>query len=135
MIILRQKLFFQSAMTGEYFTGEDLQKEAQNVKANWRNGTIKYDDGKPVTRKISRADSLREAYVNKNLGETFKLSPENLEKSKNAYSKLEKKGLIKVYDKPQINSDGVYRASYGIKKAPSKLMRNLSKLAKKFKIK
>ena len=139
MIVQRQKLFFQSAMTGEYFTGEDLQKEAKNVRAKWRNGTIKYaDSGKPATEKISRANSLREAYVNKNLYESGLqgyVNPEkNLEKIKNAYSKLEKKGLIKVYNKPQIKSDGVFQASYGIKKAPSKLMRKLSKLSKKFKI-
>lgn len=67
MIVQRQKLFFQSALTGEYFTGEDLQKEAEKIRAKWRNGTIKYaDSGKPATKKISRANSLRVAYVNKN---------------------------------------------------------------------
>ena len=137
MIVQRQKLFFQSAWTGEYFTGEDLQKEAEKIRADWRNGNIKYaNNGKPATKKISRANSLREAYIDKNIRgpvESY-ISPEKyLEKTKNAYSKLEKKGLIKVYDKPHITPDG-FKASYGIKKAPSKLMRKLSKLSKKFKI-
>ena len=135
MIVQRQKLFFQSALTGEYFTGKDLQKEAEKVRADWRNGNIKYaNNGKPATKKISRANSLREAYVNKNMyGRLKGPNEKNFEKIKNAYSKLEKKGLIKVYDKPHITPDG-FKASYGIKKAPSKLMRKLSKLSKKFKI-
>ena len=139
MIVQRQKLFFQSALTGEYFTGEDLQKEAKNVRAKWRNGTIKYaDSGKPATKKISRANSLRVAYIDKNLyrpigdSRIFRVHPEEtLEKRKNALSKLEKNGLIKVNDKP-IVLGGYY--SYEIKNAPSKLMRKLSKLSKKFKI-
>lgn len=35
MIVQRQKLFFQSALTGEYFTGNDLQKEAEKIRADW----------------------------------------------------------------------------------------------------
>ena len=135
MIVQRQKLFFQSALTGEYFTGNDLQKEAEKIRADWRNGNIKYaNNGKPATKKISRANSLRGAYVNKNIhGQLKGPNEKNFEKIKNAYSKLEKNGLIKVYDKPHFTPDGV-KVSYGIKKAPSKLMRKLSKLSKKFKI-
>ena len=140
MIVQRQKLFFQSALTGEYFTGKDLQKEAEIIRTMGRNGTIKNGHSKkPITEKISRANSLRRAYIDKNLyrprigdSSIFRVHPEEtLEKRKNALSKLEKKGLIKVNDKP-IVLGGYY--SYEIKNAPSKLMRKLSKLSKKFKI-
>ena len=143
MIVQRQKLFFQSALSGEYFTGEDLQKEAENVRADLRNGSIKYaDSGKPATEKISRANSLRRAYINKNIygprvegkSNAFRAIPgETLEKTKNALSKLKKKGLIN-YDKPYMRPDGYVQTSYEVKSAPSKLMRKLSKLSKKFKI-
>ena len=88
MIILRDKVFFQSAATGEYYTGDELLKKARDIRAEHRNGTVKWaNSGKPSTRELSRDASIRDAYISKNT--------ENGSLKGAAY--LQKKGLIESF--------------------------------------
>ena len=88
MIVLRDKVFFQSAATGEYYTGDELLKKAREIRAEHRNGTVKWaNSGKPSTRELSRDASIRYAYVKKNT--------ENGSLKGAAY--LQKKGLIESF--------------------------------------
>lgn len=134
MYILRQKIYFQSRTTGEYYTGEELQKEAAKIRENARNGSEEIYDSKGnrlkgETRKINRGNSIREAYVNKNLGMNKPIPSEEWEdfkkKQNKAYGKLEKGGLIKNVKR---GSDGNVK-SY--EHAGGKVLRSTPKPIKK----
>ena len=125
---LEERIYFQSAGTGEYYTGKELLEEAQKVRAERINGTLKYTSGKPVGRRLSREKSIREAYINKNAGfdkDRYK-SIEELEKTRDkGFKYLTKKGLVK-----NVKPTGAYTIPSSTE---IKVKRALGKLAKKFK--
>jgi len=135
MIVLRQKIFFQSKATGEYFTGSELKDYANKLKAEGRNGSLKIYNSRGrrlngATYKFSNPEALREAYTKKQLAyddlpRDLKLN--QLNKDAKTFEYLEKNGLvtdIKRYD------DGVVR-SFRTVKPKSPLMKRLSKLTAK----
>ena len=124
---LEERIYFQSAGTGEYYTGKELLEEAQKVRADNINGNLKYTSGKPVGKRLSREKSIREAYINKNAG--FDKGYKSIEAAKKARDKgfkyLTKKGLVK-----NVKPTGGYTIPSSTE---IKVKRALGKLVKKLK--
>lgn len=63
-----ERLYFQSAATGEYYTGKELLERAKEIQGEYFNGGRKYENGDPILKKASNKKAIRRAYIDRNLG-------------------------------------------------------------------
>ena len=130
---LEEKLFFQNATTGEYYTGEDLKRRANEIKADWSNGSVNIVDGKTgkkingFSKKISDTRALREAYIDMNSNNIKAPGPELAKKlNRETLPKLQRMGLIKNL---KVDPDGL-GASYYYKKSAPKFIKKIKRFLK-----
>ena len=91
---LEERLYFQSPVSGEYYTAADLKEAANKIKADHSNGTIALGG-----KKISNPDALRLAYIEKsmeypNTHHSAELDTKVTELRKKTLDNLKKKKLV-----------------------------------------
>ena len=63
-----ERLYFQSAATGEYYTSKELLEKAKEIQGEYKNGSRKYNNGDTINRDIPNREAIRKAYIDQNLG-------------------------------------------------------------------